>query len=539
MILRPYQRESVDCMLNFLSARDGSPCIVLPTGAGKSIVIAEIARHVLQSWPGTRICCAVHTRELVRQNAEKLLSYWPEAPVGIYSAGLNRRDRFERVIFGSIQSIADKADYLGAFNLVLVDEAHRIPLKGEGQYRQFLAGCRRLNPNVRFAGLTATAYRLAGGPICGPDNILTDIAYEARVADLIRDGYLTRLVSKAGIARADLSGVHTRNGEYVAGELERAVDKDSIVEAACGEIMELCADRKAWIVFCAGVKHADHVRDVLAARGVACATIEGGTPKAERDEAIARFQRGELRALCNVNVLTEGFDATHVDAVVMLRPTKSAGLYYQMCGRGMRLHPGKADCLVLDFAGNIVEHGPVDAIRPPKRPNQKVSSAAPVRECPRCHEFNPIQARVCQACGYEWPIEETPKHEATASNAAILSDELAEPEKWPVYGIRYSRHEKPGKPPSMCVTYTSSNGKPFYEWVCIEHGGLPRARAMSWWMARDESGLMPQNVDAALGCTSRLRTPSSINVVQRGKYPEIVGYEFESGAAGSPEREAA
>lgn len=524
MILRPYQQQSSDALLNFLNVRHGSPCIVIPTGGGKSIIIADIIRRVLQ-WPGTRVCCAVHTRELVRQNAEKLRAYWPEAPIGIFSAGLNRRDRFERVIFGSIQSIADKASYLGRFNLVLVDEAHRIPLNGEGQYRTFLDGCREINPDVRFAGLTATPYRLAGGPVCGPLNILTEITYEARVGDLIRDGYLTRLVSKAGIARADLSDVHTRNGEYIAGELERAVDTDAIVEAACDEIVALCADRKAWIVFCAGVKHAEHVRAALTARGITCAAVDGTKAKGERDAAIADFQAGKLRALVNVNVLTEGFDATHIDAVIMLRPTKSAGLYYQMCGRGMRLHPGKSDCLVLDFAGNIVEHGPIDAIRPPKRPGQKASSEAPVRECPKCHELAPIQARKCEACGYEWPAQENAKHDATASDAAILSDEVAEPKEWPVYAVRYSKHEKKGRPASLRVTYTSS-GQAFHEWVLLEHGGILRAKAMTWWMARDESGLTPQNVEAALGCTSRLKTPASILVREIGKYPEIVGYTF-------------
>jgi DNA repair protein RadD len=198
----------------------------------------------------------------------------------------------------------------------------------------------------------------------------------------------------------------------------------------------------------------------------------------------------------------------------------------------MRLHSGKADCLVLDFAGNIVEHGPVDAIRPPKRPGEKAKSEAPVRECPRCHEHAPIQARTCPACGYEWPVEEKPKHDATASDAAILSDELAEPKEWPVYGVRYSRHEKQGRPTSLRVTYTSSNGQAFHEWVCLEHGGIVRAKAMTWWMARDESGLTPQNVEAALGCTSRLAVPSHLFVREIGKFPEIVGYTF-------PQNEAA
>src|SRR5690606_37317419 len=163
---------------------------------------------------------------------------------------------------------------------------------------------------------------------------------------LIRQGFLCRLISKAGVARADLSGVHVRNGEYVGRELERACDQDAIVQAACDEIVALCADRRAWIVFAAGVKHAEHVCQALRDRGIASATVDGTTASGERAARIAAFQRGELRALVNVNVLSEGFDATHIDAVVLMRPTKSAALYYQQVGRGLRLHPAKTDCLV-------------------------------------------------------------------------------------------------------------------------------------------------------------------------------------------------
>ena len=183
MQLRPYQRAAVDATWNYLRNREGNPCIVLPTGAGKTIVLAELIREALTQWSGTRICVLAHVRELVAQNADKLRRYWPEAPLGIYSASLKRRDRFEPVIFASIQSVASKAMQMGRFDLLLIDEAHRIPLRSEGQYRQFIADCLRANPQLRIAGLTATPYRLGGGPVCGPDYILNEVCYEARVGD--------------------------------------------------------------------------------------------------------------------------------------------------------------------------------------------------------------------------------------------------------------------------------------------------------------------------------------------------------------------
>lgn len=527
MQLRPYQRQAVDSTWAYLRAQPGNPCIVLPTGAGKTIVLAELIREALTQWPGTRICVLAHVRELVAQNADKLQRYWPEAPLGIYSASLKRRDRFEPVIFASIQSVAKKAAQLGRFDLLLIDEAHRVPLRAEGQYREFIEGCRQFNPRLRIAGLTATPYRLGGGPVCGPDYILNEIAYEARVGDLIREGYLTRLVSKAGIARADLTGVQVRQGEYARGQLEQACNVAEVVEAACDEIVALCAARRAWIVFCAGVDHAEAVSAALAARGIACAVVTGETAAGERDARIEAFQRGELRALVNVNVLSEGFDATHVDAVIMMRPTKSAALYYQQAGRGMRLHPGKADCLVLDFAGNIVEHGPVDAIRPPRAPGKKAESAAPVRECPTCHAIVPVQARQCPDCGYQFPVQEHARHDATASNAAILSDEVTPPEDWPVTGVTYRRHEGKRGIPTLQVTYLCGL-RTAREWVCLEHSGFARSRAVRWWLDRSPQAAVPRSVDDALGHTAQLIKPTRIRVQKRGKYHEIIGHEFDT-----------
>lgn len=523
--LRPYQRAAVDATWNYLRNRDGNPCIVLPTGAGKTIVLAELIREALTQWPGTRICVLAHVRELVAQNADKLRKYWPEAPLGIYSASLKRRDRFEPVIFASIQSVASKAMQMGRFDLLLIDESHRIPLRSEGQYRQFIADCLRANPQLRIAGLTATPYRLGGGPVCGPDYILNEVAYEARVGDLIRDGYLSRLTSKAGIARADLSGVHVRNGEYLGGELERACNIADVVNAACDEIVALCVDRRAWIVFCAGVKHATAVTAALTERGIPCAMVDGKTPAGERAARIEQFQTGVLRALVNVNVLSEGFDATHVDAVIMMRPTKSAALYYQQAGRGMRLHPGKADCLVLDFAGNIVEHGPVDAIRPPRRPGQKAKSDAPVRECPQCHALVAVQIRECPDCGYQWPASEFfTRHGTHASDAPILSEDI-EPVRYVVTRVSYDRHDKPGKPASLRVTYHCGL-RSFREWVCLEHSGLPRAKACTWWSQRSAAPA-PRRVDDALELTDTLTVPAAVMVLEANKYPEIVGHEFE------------
>lgn len=547
-VLRDYQRIAIDCLYTHLRTHSDNPAVVIPTGAGKTIVMAEMIRDALTQWPGTRIAVVAHVKELVEQNADKLRRYWPEAPLGIYAAGLRRRDRFAPVIFASIQSVYDKAAQLGRFDLILVDEAHRIPVRGEGMYRRFIADCQATNPDLRVVGLTATPYRLGTGPVTGPEYTLNAIAYEAGAGALIKQGYLCKLVSKGGAARADLSGVHIRGGEYVAGELEAAVNRTDLVSAAVDEMLTYCAQRRAWIVFCTSVAHAQAVSRALAERGVEAPVIEGNTPLPEREAAIARFQRGELRALCNVNVLSEGFDAPHVDAVILLRPTKSAGLYYQQVGRGLRLHPSKQDCLVLDFAGNILEHGPIDAIRverPRKRGEKAKVVTAPTKQCPQCAEIILASLTRCPACEHEFP-RTFAKHDRTASNAPILSDEERARlvNVHPVTAVTYHRHDKPGGTPSLRVEYQCGL-RFFREWVCLEHAGFARARAVDWWRARMPPGLaasdpthylVPRTIESALQVAHHLRTPAHIHVFDGGKFPEVIAHEF-ADAAPESERE--
>lgn len=537
--LRPYQRASIDAVWQFLANRDGNPAVVIPTGGGKSPTMAGLIREALQNWPGTRIAVVAHVRELVQQNAQKMLSVWPEAPIGIYSASLGRRDTAAPVVFASIQSIFKRAGQLGRFDLVLVDEAHRIPVKGEGMYRQFLADAARFNPDLRVVGFTATPYRLGVGPVCAPENLLTDICYEVHLRELIEAGYLSRLISKASLSNSiDTSGMHIRGGEFVAAEIDAAANRAEVVAGACREMVSLLADRRAWIVFCASVAHAQAVDAELQRLGIESAVVEGSLSTYERDARIGAFQAGRLRALCNVNVLTEGFDATHVDAVVMLRPTKSPGLYVQMVGRGLRLHKGKENCLVLDFAGNILEHGPVDAIRVRRRRkgSDVVSEVEtqPTKLCPACGVPAPIQAASCGSCGHRWPLADRVPHDERASAAPIMSDEASAVDtvEHEVTHVTYAEHAKPGTPPSLRVTYRCGL-QSYREWVCVEHGGYARQRAVDWWRRRAalvpgriDLQSLPRTVTDALAIVQQLPTPTRIVVRRGGKYPEIVKHVF-------------
>lgn len=529
MELRWYQEQAKAAAWDFLRNREGNPALVLPTGAGKSPLMAAMAQDAVQSWQG-RVAILAHTQELVAQNADKLRRMWPQAPMGIYAAGLKRRDRFDPIIFAQIQSVAAKAHTLGRFDLLLIDEAHRIPLNGEGRYRQFIDDCMRHNPSLRVVGVTATPYRLQGRavPVCGPDHILTEIAYEARIPDLIAEGFLSRLVSKAGEA-PDLSAVHTRGGEYIEGELAALMSEDSLVDRTVADLLSRAVSRVAGIVFCVNVEHAEKVLARLHAAGESAALVHGGTPKGERTNLIAAFQAGGLRWMVNVNVLSEGFDAPHIDCVAMLRPTKSPGLYYQQVGRGLRLAPGKTDCLVLDYAMNVVEHGAIDEIRVQRaRPGKEAQvQTGRTKECPQCSTLLALGIRACPECGHAFGGSD-PAHLDRPVDAPVLSTERERVvNEFDVGSVKYERHQKAGKPVSMVVTYQCGMQR-FREWVCLEHTGYARTKAVAWWRVRAGSeAIVPRTVNEALELAYSLARPSRIRVDQTLKYAEIVGYDFE------------
>ena len=450
--LRVYQRESVDAVFDYWRDGDaGNPLIDICTGGGKSVVLASLMRELLAGWPLMRILCLVHVRELVAQNYQQLVRAWPQAPAGINSAGLGRRDTDHAILFASIQSVFRNPRRLGRRDLVLVDEAHLLPQGGDGMYRTLIKGLREQCPDLRVLGCTATPYRMDCGRLDrGDDRFFDRIVYSYGIADGINDGFLSPLVAKAMKSEIDVRDVAKRGGEFVAGALEAAADHDDLIRGACDEIERHGVDRRSWLLFCSGVDHAHHVCAELQRRGVAAETVDGTTPKQERDRMLNAFKAGNIRAICNMSVLTTGFDAPNVDLIAMLRPTLSAGLYVQMLGRGTRIAHGKKDCLVLDFSGNVRRHGPVDMIGNPGRgkpasvPDELAAKVDSVRarECPDCATLNALRAASCIMCGHEWPVE--PKHTAKPDDVSPLSGRDRDGFV-PVNDMRCYPHQKRGR----------------------------------------------------------------------------------------------
>lgn len=528
--VRQYQHDAVQSVFDYFeSGENGNPIICVPTGGGKSLIMADLCRRVMTTWPNQRILLLAHRKELLEQNAEKIFRHYPGANVGIYSAGMKKRQLGRAITVAGIQSVYKKAKQLGWQALVLIDEAHRIPKKGNGMYLRLLRDLHKTNPQLKCIGLTASPFRLDSGLLTeGEDRIFTDICYNISLTELIRDGYLCPLVSKSSVVQADLSGVHKRGGEFIESEAERAMDDATLINAALDEAEKYCADRKSWLVFCSGVTHAEHVTQALRDRAIACEIVTGETIPMLRELAINKFKSGEIRALVSVNVFLEGFDAPNTDAILMLRPTCSAGLFIQALGRGMRPHPQKNDCIVLDFAGNFERFGPIDQIEiRSKKDGAAGVTVPPSKICPDCQ--TPLHARTRECtCGHQFPDEPIVKHETEASDVSPISNlppGVSPVKEYDVRDVEYFPHKGKKGIPSMRVSYDCGfTNFTFDEWVCFQHEGFVRRKAESWWTQHGGLHPVPATVTEALARTDELKPVTKIYVKRENGFNRVVSF---------------
>jgi DNA repair protein RadD len=267
--------------------------------------------------------------------------------------------------------------------------------------------------------------------------------------------------------KLEVDGVDKRGGEYIESELQAAVDTSDKNAKVVQEIIGLAGGRRSWLVFCAGVDHAHHIKDALIEQGIVAECVTGDTPSAERDRILREFKAGTIQALTNANVLTTGFDAPGIDLVAMLRPTMSPGLYVQMAGRGLRIAPGKTDCLVLDFAGVVEQHGPITAVRPPPKKGDK-QGEAPVKVCDHCQEICALSVRVCPACGEAFPEPERPA--LRLHNLDIMGVEGVDME---VTAWTWRKHisRASGKEMLSCTFYGGLSDAPVTEYLAVTHDG--------------------------------------------------------------------
>lgn len=524
-MLRDYQQRAIDQLYAWFSDNPtGNPCLVLPTGAGKSHIVAALCKDALQSWPETRVLMLTHVKELIEQNAAKMREHWPGAPMGIYSASIGKKQLGEPITFAGIQSIRKRASQIGHIDLCLIDECHLVNHKDEGGYRTLLAELTAINPSLRVIGLTATPYRLGHGLITDKPALFDALIEPVTIEELIFKGFLATLQSKPTAAKLDTTGVHKRGGEFIESELQAAVDTHDNNESVVREVIARAGDRKAWLFFCAGVQHSEHIRDELLRQGVSAECVTGATSKGERERIIADFKAGKMRALTNANVLTTGFDYPDIDLIAMLRPTMSPALYVQMAGRGLRPKSHTDHCLVLDFAGAVSTHGPITAVKPPQK-GGKGEGDAPVKVCEKCSELVHISVMTCPTCGWQFPERETKPLTLHTDDIMGIRGHDLEVTSW-----MWWKHTSAatGKEMLKVTYYGALSDSPVTEYLTVLHGGSAgqRALAVAARIARHAGvNLQDANDDDLSDIARRLtagRPPKTIEYTKDGKFYRVM-----------------
>lgn len=508
MILRPYQQEAIAALWEHWRAEPNStPLIVCPTGAGKSLICAEIVRKILAAAPKMHILILSHRKEIIRQNADEIHNLLG-IPVGVYSAGLGSKI-IRQVTCANIQSVFKKP--FPPQGLIIIDEAHMISESSDSMYRKFLDA----QPQAKVVGLTATPYRMDRGSLVG--DLFTGIAYDIPLRKLIEDGFLAPLISRPTGAPIDFSRVRKSGNDYNQEALEQTMLPHT--REHCESIVQNAADRKHILVFCSGIKHAKECAELLPNADY----LTGEMDPVTRDSKIRRFKDGKILYLCNVDVLTTGFNFPSVDCIVLLRATQSVGLYVQIVGRGSRMAPDKQNALILDYGKNIQTHGPIDLIEVRHRKNEKDPqfSIPPVKACDECGAVVSIRTVHCPGCGYEFPAASC-KLESRPDSTAIIS----EPE--PAHAVRsteYKIHIKEAKPPMLRVRYWTGTTAYYDMYLCFEHAGYAQQKAIQMWKKLGGGEPPKYSSEAYMrAMKGELATPEQIRVKKRGKYHDITHF---------------
>jgi DNA repair protein RadD len=503
----------------------GHPVLNMPGGSGKSVVIASLAKDALQNWPETRILMLVHSKELIVQNADKLRKLWPNAPLGIYSASVGKKQLGEPITYAGIGSVAKRAKQLGHIDLCIIDEVHAVSTAESGMYRKLIADLLEINAGMRIVGLSASPYRLGHGLITEGDTaIFSEILTPVSIEELLFKNHLVPLRSKITKHKLETDGLHKRQGEYIASEMEAKFNTDDHNQAVVQEIINKAHGRKHWLIFCSGVAHSAAVAECLRAAGITAESLDATHGKTERERKLADFESGKLRALCNVGILCTGYDFPALDCIAFLRGTASPGLYLQMAVRGMRPHPDKADCLVLDFAGVVETHGPITDVKPPSK-KSACDGEAPIKACETCGELVAISARVCPACGAAFP--EIVKPPMVLRNDDIMGIEGIDMDvtawQWRAHTSRASGKEM------LAVTYYGGlSDPPVTEYLPVLHEGYAGTKAMrqlyeyAMQAGIVEGGLNVQNLQDMADNMNNANPPATIEFIKSGKFFRVL-----------------
>jgi len=541
--LRYYQRNAIDALHSWFDTRPEDPTLIaLPTAAGKTIIFSHFIKEVFSKNPKARFLIMAHRKELVAQAESKLKSVWPDAPVGVLAAGMKRFQHNAQILVASRDTLASpkRLEKVGKFDYMIIDEAHNVPPSSLTRYKKIIDTLSE-RQSMKVMGCTATPYRMGQGYIYGKrkDHFFKGLAYSVSIPELIQAGYLCRLsafaVNDNAIIDAGKVSLKFKGGDFREKELEDiAMVDETIIEVISDWIDNAYTKgRTASVFFCVSVLHAQKMTQYLQQHNINAAVITGETPNQERDKILADFESGKIHALCNVGVLTEGWDAPRTDCIALLRPTQSVGLYVQMCGRGMRLHDDKENCLLLDYGENVARHGCLDEVEP----GESLPGRYKPKICASCNAINSPSAKECIECGqvFEstqskvlWTKKEREVARRTkAERQAVLSDERkASPPKNKTITDIFASVVKSKNGSEYCQVVFTVKDEFFPKKMPLMFGH-PTAHNMAvrkWKKITTKWGSPSQPWMAAeLINSGAFDTISEIIVQKQGKYENVVG----------------
>lgn len=398
--LREYQGDCVGGVRQAFREKFTAPLLVAPTGAGKTVMFGYMAHSTAAK--GKKVLIMAHRTELCTQCGDKLMEYGVDFG---YISGDFTPDYNQSVQVGTIQSIVsrmERLDSLGWYpDLIVIDECHRSLAP---TYRKIIEHFGK----ALLLGVTATPVRGDGGSL---GEIYDRMIIGPTVKELMDMGYLVKAKTYGPKKKLDLSRVKTTMGDYQKAALENVVDRPSVTGDAVDHYRRICGGVPA-VVFCVSIKHAEHVAEEFRAAGYICESIDGKMSAEHRKDILERVKRGEIHILTSVDLVTEGFDAPVLQAAIMLRPTKSAGLFIQMAGRVLRLFDGKKWAYILDHAGLSLRHGFIDDDRAwtldgsgssAKGGGTKEKTIA-TKQCPECFMVHRPEPE-CPGCGHHYEIK--------------------------------------------------------------------------------------------------------------------------------------
>ena len=543
MNLRYYQRNAIDALHKWFEAKPEGPALIsLPTASGKTIIFSHFIKEVFNKNPNARFLIMAHRKELVAQAESKLKSVWSTAPVGVLAAGMKRFQHNAQILIASRDTLASpkRLEKVGKFDYMIIDEAHNVPPSSLTRYKKIIDTLSK-RQSMKVMGCTATPYRMGQGYIYGKrkDHFFKGLAYSVSIPELIQAGYLCRLsafaVNEKAIIDAGQVSLKFKNGDFKEKELESVAMVDETIIEVINDWIDnaYTKGRTASVFFCVSVLHAHKMTQYLQQYGINAAVVTGETPNPERDKILADFELAKILALCNVRVLNEGWDAPRTDCIALLRPTQSIGLYVQMCGRGMRLHNKKDNCLLLDYGENIARHGCLDEVEP----GEKLPGKYHPKICASCNAINSPFAKKCIECDqiFEsnqskvlWTKKEREVARRTkAEKQAVLSDErkASIPKNKPITDIYASVVVSKNGSEYCQVIFTIKDE--FFPKKMPLMFGHPTAHNMAvrkWKKITTKWGSPSQPWMAAeLINNGAFDTISEIIVQKQGKYENVVG----------------